>query len=103
MAEQAKHTPGPLNVMEGRTLLHVETDIDHPEGAGIPICSLPKNRRGDAALYAAAPDLLEALKAALAHHILTAHAHSRDGHCDIIDELETVKQYRAAIAKPEGR
>jgi hypothetical protein len=41
-------TPGEIQVMEGRTLLHVETHADNPHGAGMPICSIPKSRAADA-------------------------------------------------------
>ncbi len=34
----------PFQVMEGRTLLHIETHADNPIGAGIPVCSIPKKK-----------------------------------------------------------
>jgi hypothetical protein len=41
-------TPGPLNIMEGKTLLHLETDATNPIGAGVHICSFPKSYVGRA-------------------------------------------------------
>lgn len=55
-------TPGPWDFVESRTLIHVETRIDNPVGAGIHVCSLPKTAVANAHLIAAAPDLLAALK-----------------------------------------
>lgn len=66
MSEQSKHTPGPWNIIEGKTLIHIETDAQNPVGAGIPICSIPKSEIGNANLIYAAPDLLEAVKLHLA-------------------------------------
>jgi hypothetical protein len=89
----AKHTPGPWDYVSGRTLHHVETQIDNPVGAGIPVCSIPKSREADARLIAAAPDLLEALKVAY-------------GLSDVGVGLMFSKRQamaRAAIAKAEGR
>lgn len=60
-----KFTPGPWNCIEGKTLIHIETDIGNPIGAGIPICSLPKSKRHNAYLLYALPDLYEALELAI--------------------------------------
>jgi hypothetical protein len=43
---ETTHTPGPWDVMEGRTLFHVETAINHPVEAGRAICSVPKGALG---------------------------------------------------------
>lgn len=58
---EAKHTPGPWDIMEGRTLLHIET-ANKGDGSpcGTPICSLPKKAHSNASLISSAPDLLEA-------------------------------------------
>jgi hypothetical protein len=56
-----KHTPGPWDYTEGKTLFHVE----HGEGAHEHVCSIPKSREADARLIAASPDLLEAAKLVL--------------------------------------
>jgi hypothetical protein len=60
---KTKHTPGPWDFIDGHTLIHIETHIDNPAGAGMPICSVPKTSTGraNARLIANAPDLLEAL------------------------------------------
>jgi hypothetical protein len=47
-------TEGPWDVTEGRTLLHVETPVDHPVEAGMPVCSIPKKREADATFIATA-------------------------------------------------
>lgn len=50
-------------MIDARTLIHIETDANHPDGAGIPICSLPKKAVANAQLIYAAPDMLVALEA----------------------------------------
>lgn len=56
---RAIHTPGPWDIMEGKTLLHIETaNTGDGKPCGVPICSVPKKCVGNAALIAAAPDLL---------------------------------------------
>ena len=49
----ATHTPTPWQVTpDGRArvrLVHVETSLDNPHGAGLPICSIPTARQYDAA------------------------------------------------------
>ena len=56
---ETKHTPGPWDVMEGKTLLHIETENDRIHKPGISICSVPKNNKANARLIATAPELLE--------------------------------------------
>lgn len=55
-----------LDVVEGRTLLHIETKN---KGDGSPcgkhVCSLPKSLREYASLFAVAPELLSACRSAL--------------------------------------
>jgi hypothetical protein len=41
--------PQPWTFIEARTLLHVESSID-AKVAGVPVCSVPKSKRGLAAL-----------------------------------------------------
>ena len=45
-----KHIAEPLNVMfSGKSnLCHIETNSDNPEGAGIPVCSMPKKNMATA-------------------------------------------------------
>lgn len=59
--EQPKHTPGPLEVVESRDKLsfHVRSINDLNDGFATATCQGP-NKEGNAYLYAAAPDLLEA-------------------------------------------
>lgn len=56
------HIPGPWDIVEGKTLIHVETAEGHKDGPGCPICWLPKSKQATATLIAAAPELLEALQ-----------------------------------------
>lgn len=58
MTKNQKHTPGPWDYVEGKTLFHVE--VVGGQGA---ICSIPKSREPDARLISAAPDLLYQLRA----------------------------------------
>jgi hypothetical protein len=95
------HTPGPWNVMPGRSLLHVETDCDNPGGAGVPICSLPLKAEANARLIAAAPDLLDALRDALTGFTdLSNGWPERELH---MTPAEVIAKAVAALAKAEGR
>lgn len=58
--------PAHWNVMEGRTLWHIETDIGDPSGAGRAICSLPKSMKAEAHLIVDAVNALKASKEASA-------------------------------------
>lgn len=57
-------TPGPWDVQEGKTLLHIET-ANNGDGspAGQPVCSIPKKCASDAQAIAATHQTLEALAA----------------------------------------
>ena len=92
-AEKPKFTPGPWDIMQGRSLLHVETRHDNPAGGGQPICSLPLSHAGDATLIMAAPELLAALKRA------TAELEALASEPCI---AEFVAEARALIARVEG-
>lgn len=109
------HTPGGWNIMEGKTLLHIETDADNTAGAGIPICSIPKSKKANAFLLHAAPDLLTALVGLLQ----TGLAGADDYRLCLIacsgkeltpESLKAAEDFgnavnvaRAAIARAEGR
>ncbi len=64
-----QHTPTPYNLMEGRTLVHLETDQGNAAGAGIPICSFPIAKKAEAMFVLRAcnahDDLVAALRAYL--------------------------------------
>ena len=59
-------TPLPWSVLDntdsGRTLVHVETDCDHPT-PGRPVCSIPKARIGDAEYLVEAANAYPTIKA----------------------------------------
>lgn len=77
----SKHTPGPWLLLPSRTLVNVK-------GAyGEQICQLPKGS-ADAALIAAAPEMLEALR----------YVMDNDGSLSKLHAIVT-----NAIAKAEGR
>lgn len=66
---KVSHTPTPWNYIvsaNGGKLVHVETDMNNPHGAGLPVCSIPKVREADAAHIVkcvnAHEELLETLK-----------------------------------------
>lgn len=103
-----QHTPGPWDYITGKTLHHVETHMDHPVGAGIPICSIPKSREANARLISAAPDLLEAVQALLQSFSVRATC---DGETPFGQSTATLsdgtkvdrfKYAREAIAKAKG-
>jgi hypothetical protein len=96
------HTPGPWTVLQGEPFQPILIGTD--EGGSFievgPACGLTEgtgSMEANAALIAAAPDLLEAL-----HHILNI-----EGACFAADESEWNTKWhwdkvRAAIAKAEG-
>jgi hypothetical protein len=106
------HTPGPWDFVTGRTLHHVETQIDNPAGAGIPVCSVPLKREADARLIAAAPYLLEALREgrrAIGEHFVPDHCYATgpltgDSFRDLVQcpACSFIAMYDAAIAKATG-
>lgn len=92
-AQQPTHTPGPWTVMEGKTLLHVETaNLNDGKPCGMPVCSIPKKRYEDARLIAAAPELLDLLKGI--RGALELHDLSESG---------TIVAIEKVIAKVEGK
>ena len=91
---QAQFTPAPWDYIEARTLIHIETRIDHPLGAGISICSLPKSATANANLISAAPELYHALDLMLKTHDLTCQGED----C----QLSGVDMARAALKKARG-
>lgn len=131
MSENPKHTPGPWEVRQhGESISIVGTREEEPEPNGRTIAALlntDTEARGDAALIAAAPDMLSALKT-----VCWALADDRDGEPVNLEELKynvvdriieavepgfdggntTLDEYRAseaayivsaALAKAEGR
>ena len=89
-------TPGPWTTLEARSLIHIETR-DSPVGDGVHVCSVPLARAGDAALIAAAPDMLQALTDAVSE--LDAWLLEFSPTADDIAELR--ESLREAIAKAE--
>ena len=87
-----KHTPGPWTTAEGPTYCAVRTDARVI--ANMRLVGLHYNK-ADAALIAAAPDLLEALQGMLLSFSLTQNpdAYPSDAPCN---------KARAAIAKATG-
>lgn len=99
-AQQPTHTPGPWTVMEGKTLLHVETaNLNDGKPCGMPVCSIPKKRYEDARLIAAAPELLQRLDlmATSFHHNGNHGGYFKD--CD----SQVCEENREAIARAEGK
>ena len=83
------HTPGPWHVKRNR----VTTAIRDAKGHYI-VDRVVKDRDANAHLIAAAPELLEALRA-----IVAVIDHAPDREC----AAGVLEQARAAIAKAEGR
>lgn len=98
-------TPGPWDYVEGRTkLLHVETRIDNPHGAGLPICSIPKAREADACLVMMAPELLEQAKLFAKCIEWEIRKATRDGDDEGARlKAATLNRCLEVIAKAEGR
>lgn len=89
--KKQQHTPGPWRVTYDGTAYfvqeHLKTEVLSVDEHGNP-CKWSKEREGNARLIAAAPDLLEALKATVAD---TAHS-----------SPDLRNQALAAIAKATG-
>lgn len=64
---KTKYIPGPWDTVEGKTLLHIETAYDNPNGAGIPICSIPKKSPALARLLTQAPAMAKILAVLIEH------------------------------------
>jgi hypothetical protein len=93
----SKHTPGPW---------HIDPIKAHANGNRrimaeqcTPVAVVPEHLAADARLIAAAPDLLEALKAMLNH---TADLDPMQGYPPE-EDFSAVKQARAAIDKAEAK
>lgn len=57
----SKAIPGPYTLVEGRTLIHIESRA--PEAMGQPVASVPKKFGATACLLSAAPRMRDALEA----------------------------------------
>lgn len=96
----AQHTPGPF-VVASRADLELPGHLIQTAPDELPVAIIPKNRRPDdevranADLFAAAPDMLAALKLAVAGDLVCTNPH--DEHDCSLDVMS------AAIAKAEGR
>lgn len=102
---EPKHTPGnptklPWTIIEGRTLLHIET-ANQGDGSpcGMPVCSLPKSRRKDAEYIVRACNALPVLVEALEKAKTELICHQRNGVRSSVDD--TLELVRAALAKAQ--
>jgi len=93
-----KHTPGPWRVGKPsiRNGVQIFWDSDWPLGSHV-ICTIPERGKGktaNARLIAAAPDLMEAAKAAIA--MLSQNA-------TLPGDIETAKQWLREAVEQNGR
>ena len=89
------HTPGPWEAVDRLTVRSAYL-LGDKTAAGWEVATLPASAlAGDSSLIAAAPDLLTALKAAVAH--LSSPPPRNEGWNRVLNVAE------AAIAKAEGR
>lgn len=103
----AKHTPGPYSA-EGPDMFG-DYNIFHPADA-LAVAAVVSNMRpadevaANAALFSAAPDLLEALREILGPlNVCSNNRHVRDDQCLPIDiTVGELRKARNAIAKAEG-
>lgn len=94
----SKHTPGPWRITgDGH---HIVPDIMGPTDCAIAEMVLGPHREANAAVIAAAPDMLEALKFALTPLDALADGRPRDAE-RFIKRAAAVVAY--AIAKAEGQ
>lgn len=113
------HTPGPWHIEADRfrpTCFRIYPPADLPTGSRMPVAD--RVGKNDAALIAAAPALLAALRIGL-HHTQRAADWTKDAHRRALEEgmhgnaanhhqawqdtLEAVKVIEAAIAAAEGQ
>ena len=99
------HTPGPWYAVDNGHYIDIKIsdDIYAPSVADVSASKFLEggdNSKANASLIAAAPDLLEALKAARID-ILTLYSLSASGMAEPAEEW--VSEIDAAIAKAEGR
>ena len=95
MKEKVKHTPGPLAVVCNPKPYH----YDVVDSVGVPLAEV--FGRANAYLYAAAPDLLEALKNLCNRH--TGLIESAFGRLPNDEQDHELADAQAAIEKAEGR
>lgn len=89
------HTPGPWHVIDGG----IWVDCANNKPVALISCRHGVERDANAALIAAAPDLLAALKGLMAHsHIADSAAEDKDA-----EDHDAERAARAAIAKAGGR
>lgn len=92
---ESKHTPGPWAVTKKFEVGPISNEDDQSNGMVIPVADVfGENRKDDARLIAAAPDLLKACSCALGW--VTGNM---DGDADLGDAIELIRE---AIAKAEG-
>lgn len=115
MSTAAKHTPGPWRVVESTRIYDDTCSIEGAERRvalvpaddtkeiedGAIVESLSREAKANAALIAAAPDLLAALERAEGWVLGSHGEHNVGGKCDC-DRCETVRDVRAALAKARG-
>ena len=102
MTEQAKHTPGPYYIDENNLVRQESTDavlatIEDGCHADIADFIAPDQQDANGSLFAAAPELLQACREALAD----LEGYLAEWETD--PALETVQELRAVIAKATGQ
>ncbi len=101
MSTNTKHSPAPWRVARHESSKTGATLIDIADATSHSIASLglaTDRKAADAALLAAAPELLEALRIASFALETVAHLTGREA-----ELLPTVELAKAAVAKAEGR
>lgn len=106
MSTQGEHTPGPWKVFWGKRKRHMFIGIGTEAGEGVtdPHFSLWRGDSEEAAanarLIAAAPDLLEALRALADAHYMTI---SSEGYDPTHSDCPVLNDAHAAISRATGR
>lgn len=103
------HTTTPWDCVEdprGR-LVHVETAANHPIAAGLPICSIPRKRAGDAEFIVRAANCHDELVAALGRCLCilafeAERAMSEQDAVAAMQNADAMTKARAALAKARG-
>ena len=99
------HTPGPwIEGQPGNFRVYGPAGLGRESGPiaeALPI-NLPLTQRDNARLIAAAPDLLEALEAAIECGMVPQSSVSDGGASRHVKQVQVADQIRAAIAKAKG-
>lgn len=85
-------TPLPWQTMEGKTLIHVETtNLGDDTPCGMPVCSIPKKRKHDAAYLTHCANHFQQVVEALDVLTRLSACMCKTGKCSVCTAVKTLK------------